>query len=414
MRLVTLSVCQDVCFGSRNITEELAQAFMDTESEGEFKGFSADECDWRKPVSDGGSDEDSDDNGFYSDGEEMASKKQRSSGLCVAFKFPTKRGPAPKRNTAKKGNKETTPPAPPINRKPAGGNRKQHEPEQSKESTLYERIRAESQSKPSDNVTSVESLLTDEEMQILSKRAKNIKENKAMLAKLFADLSSLPELPSKTTSTKKKKQSTPKRRFSEVQVERRNPGRKARPPEHFGIEVEEKPAPQKRESGQIDIKRLMGVKEGLGDARPKQRKSRSRESIRMPEDISEEELQNVAERAKDKILDKENGSTCHQCRQKTLDTKTECRGLYCCGVKGQFCGPCLRNRYGEDVRAALLDPAWECPICRGVCNCSLCRKRDGRCATGALTRLAKFYGHDNVRDYLERCVTAHSAACPEI
>ncbi|KTF77534.1 hypothetical protein cypCar_00049328, partial [Cyprinus carpio] len=122
----------DVCFGSRNITEELAQAFMDTESEGEFKGFSADECDWRKPVSDGGSDEDSDDNGFYSDGEEMASKKQRSSGLCVAFKFPTKRGPAPKRNTAKKGNKETTPPAPPINRKPAGGNRKQHEPEQSK------------------------------------------------------------------------------------------------------------------------------------------------------------------------------------------------------------------------------------------------------------------------------------------
>uniref|UniRef100_A0A9J8CMD3 RING-type domain-containing protein n=1 Tax=Cyprinus carpio carpio TaxID=630221 RepID=A0A9J8CMD3_CYPCA len=351
--------------------------------------------------SDGGSDEDSDDNGFYSDGEEMASKKQRSSGLCVAFKFPTKRGPAPKRNTAKKGNKETTPPAPPINRKPAGGNRKQHEPEQSKESTLYERIRAESQSKPSDNVTSVESLLTDEEMQILSKRAKNIKENKAMLAKLFADLSSLPELPSKTTSTKKKKQSTPKRRFSEVQVERRNPGRKARPPEHFGIEVEEKPAPQKRESGQIDIKRLMGVKEGLGDARPKQRKSRSRESIRMPEDISEEELQNVAERAKDKILDKENGSTCHQCRQKTLDTKTECRGLYCGGVKGQFCGPCLRNRYGEDVRAALLDPAWECPICRGVCNCSLCRKRDGRCATGALTRLAKFYGHDNVRDYLE-------------
>uniref|UniRef100_A0A9J8C504 Cell division cycle associated 7b n=1 Tax=Cyprinus carpio carpio TaxID=630221 RepID=A0A9J8C504_CYPCA len=392
----------DVCFRSKDITAELAQAFMDTESEGEFEGFSADECEWRKPVQSEGSDNDSDDNGFYSDGEEPASKKRRSSGLCVAFKFPTKRGPAPKRNTAKKGNKkEAPPPAPPISRKPAGVNRKRREPEQSKESTLYERIRAESQSKPSENVTSVESLLTDEEMQILSKRAKNIQENKAMLAKLFADLSSLPELPSKTTPTKKKKPSSPKRRFSEVQVERRNPGRKARPPEHFGIEVEEKPAPLKRESGQMDIKRLMEVKEGLGDARPKQRKRRSRESIRMPEDITEEELENVADRAKDKILDKENGSTCHQCRQKTLDTKTECRGLYCCGVKGQFCGPCLRNRYGEDVRAALLDPSWECPICRGVCNCSLCRKRDGRCATGALTRLAKFYGHDNVREYLE-------------
>ncbi|XP_016315781.1 cell division cycle-associated 7-like protein, partial [Sinocyclocheilus anshuiensis] len=157
--------------------------------------------------------------------------------------------------------KDATPPARPISRKPAGGNRKRHEPEQSKEPTLYDRIRAESQSKPSDNMPNVESLLTDEEMQILSKRAKNIEENKAMLAKLFADLSSLPELPSKTTPTKKKKQSTSKWRFSEVQVERRNPGRKARPPEHFGIEVEEKPAPQKRERGSIDIKRLMEARD---------------------------------------------------------------------------------------------------------------------------------------------------------
>jgi len=43
-------LCQDVCFRSKHITEELAQAFMDTESEGEFEGFSVDECDWRKPV----------------------------------------------------------------------------------------------------------------------------------------------------------------------------------------------------------------------------------------------------------------------------------------------------------------------------------------------------------------------------
>ncbi len=137
---------------------------------------------WKCDLQSEGSDNDSDDNGFYSDGEEPASKKRHSSGLCVAFKFPTKRGPAPKRNTAKKGNKEAPPPAPPISRKPAGGNRKRREPEQSKESTLYDCIRAESQSKPSDNVTNVESLLTDEEMQILSKRAKNIQENKAMVS----------------------------------------------------------------------------------------------------------------------------------------------------------------------------------------------------------------------------------------
>ncbi len=53
---------------------------------------------------------------------------------------------------------------------------------------------------------------------------------------------------------------------------------------------------------------LLQVKEGQEDARPKQRKRRSRESIRMPEDITEEELENVADRAKDKILDKENVS----------------------------------------------------------------------------------------------------------
>lgn len=50
------------------------------------------------------------------------------------------------------------------------------------------------------------------------------------------------------------------------------------------------------------------------------------------------------------------GSTCHQCRQKTTDTKTNCRNSECVGVRGQFCGPCLKNRYGEDVRDALLNP----------------------------------------------------------
>lgn len=50
------------------------------------------------------------------------------------------------------------------------------------------------------------------------------------------------------------------------------------------------------------------------------------------------------------------GSTCHQCRQKTTDTKTNCRNPDCWGIRGQFCGPCLRNRYGEEVKDALLDP----------------------------------------------------------
>ena len=31
------------------------------------------------------------------------------------------------------------------------------------------------------------------------------------------------------------------------------------------------------------------------------------------------------------------GSTCHQCRQKTDDLKTICRNTQCAGVRGQVC-----------------------------------------------------------------------------
>lgn len=45
---------------------------------------------------------------------------------------------------------------------------------------------------------------------------------------------------------------------------------------------------------------------------------------------------------------------------------------------------------------------WLCPPCRGICNCSFCRARDGRCATGVLVYLAKFHGYDNVHAYLKK------------
>ena len=47
---------------------------------------------------------------------------------------------------------------------------------------------------------------------------------------------------------------------------------------------------------------------------------------------------------------------------------------------------------------------WRCPPCRGICNCSFCRARDGRCATGVLVYLAKYHGYDNVHAYLNKCV----------
>uniref|UniRef100_A0A8C9PW02 Zinc-finger domain-containing protein n=1 Tax=Spermophilus dauricus TaxID=99837 RepID=A0A8C9PW02_SPEDA len=123
--------------------------------------------------------------------------------------------------------------------------------------------------------------------------------------------------------------------------------------------------------------------------------------IRPVEEITEDELENICSNSREKIYNRSLGSTRHQCRQKTIDTKTNCRNPDCWGIRGQFCGPCLRNRYGEEVKDALLTPNRHCPPCRGICNCSFCRQRDGRCATGVLVYLAKYHGFGNVHDYLK-------------
>jgi len=102
------------------------------------------------------------------------------------------------------------------------------------------------------------------------------------------------------------------------------------------------------------------------------------EDVPTPEEITDEMLNNVLskKRGNTKKVYSENGTTCHQCRQKTLDEKTVCRSGRCVGVRGFFCGLCLTNRYNEDARKALKDPNWACPPCRGICNCSICLKKN--------------------------------------
>lgn len=123
-------------------------------------------------------------------------------------------------------------------------------------------------------------------------------------------------------------------------------------------------------------------------------------SFRPFEAVTEEDLVLVADRTSDKKYDQVEGTSCHQCRQKTDDLKTVCRGSRCVGVRGQFCGPCLKNRYGECAKEAIMNPNWECPPCRGICNCSFCMKKRGRRATGILIHAAKQQGFDNVSTYL--------------
>ena len=117
-------------------------------------------------------------------------------------------------------------------------------------------------------------------------------------------------------------------------------------------------------------------------------------------EITEEDLLLIATCVAEKSYDQVNGTTCHQCRQKTDDMKTICRSDQCFGVRGQFCGPCLRNRYGEDAREAIMNPDWTCPPCRGSCNCSFCMKKRGRAATGIMIHVAKERGYSNVKDFL--------------
>ncbi|XP_061203715.1 cell division cycle-associated 7-like protein [Neopsephotus bourkii] len=391
---------KEVQFQSRYLTEELQRIFTeDTDSEMEiFEGFASSEVGVNKKgvlaVESDLSDEERD-NLLGSDEEEeeevkkKVSPKRRSFGLRVALQFPTRKSSEKKvpeqefSNLPLKESESLIPHSKEISCK------------------WWDKLEGSASDSEEDMKETQE-----ESSSALLKRAMNIKENKAMLAQLLAELNSIPELfPVKTlTSTPSKQKKIPRRTFSEGQIARRmNPTRNARPPEKFALEKFTVSAVESSEQfssyRQQNLKKRHSVQGNCGVL--KRRRSSKYSSHRPVEDITEEDLDNVAITVKDKIYDKVLGSTCHQCRQKTTDTKTVCRNHGCGGVRGQFCGPCLRNRYGEDVKSALLDPAWICPPCRGVCNCSYCRRRDGRCATGMLIHLAKFYGYNNVKEYLE-------------
>ncbi|XP_061688792.1 cell division cycle-associated protein 7-like isoform X2 [Syngnathoides biaculeatus] len=235
----------------------------------------------------------------------------------------------------------------------------------------------------------------------LLKREQNIKANKAMLAQLMADLQMMPGvadlLKKKQAGKQPKNKSRPPRSAREP---RKNPERASRRRTRSMGGCEDPPGPREAELA-------LSLEEELVEVRQTPRRqsiprpNRSLPHIIRPvDDISEKELQLVAHNMTDKVYNRITGSTCHQCRQKTADTKTCCRSEDCRGIQGQFCGPCLRNRYGEDVRKALLDPKWQCPPCRGICNCSFCRQREGRCPTGILFPLAQFHGFSDVHSYL--------------
>ncbi|XP_047314512.1 cell division cycle-associated protein 7-like [Impatiens glandulifera] len=69
-----------------------------------------------------------------------------------------------------------------------------------------------------------------------------------------------------------------------------------------------------------------------------------------------------------------------------------------CTIK--YCHKCLLNRYGEKAEEVAVLEDWFCPKCKGICNCSFCRKKLGQQPTGILSYTAKSTGFASVSEML--------------
>lgn len=127
------------------------------------------------------------------------------------------------------------------------------------------------------------------------------------------------------------------------------------------------------------------------DAEPMERRTSGRLSKKPPEfeglQGSDEELElddegraistgrksnKTVRRVGSRVYDPINGTSCHQCRQKTMDPKIRCTNTLpngeLCGI--MICERDLKGRYGEELEEALKSGEWICPVCSGSCNCS--------------------------------------------
>ncbi|KAK8916702.1 hypothetical protein KSP39_PZI023024 [Platanthera zijinensis] len=140
-------------------------------------------------------------------------------------------------------------------------------------------------------------------------------------------------------------------------------------------------------------------------------KTRSKESVSSPAKRSK----NPGVRVHGgRIYDPQNGTTCHQCRQKTMDFAASCKGTKRekpCPIN--FCHKCLLNRYGEKAEEVSALDVWSCPKCRGLCNCSFCMKKKGEVPTGILVHHAKLTGFSSVHELLNHATAPKKSPAPK-
>jgi hypothetical protein len=108
--------------------------------------------------------------------------------------------------------------------------------------------------------------------------------------------------------------------------------------------------------------------------------------------------------------DSVNGTSCHQCRQKTIHPKVRCTEMLekhsSEGIVREECGymldkACLEDRYGQDFDKIRAHGTWKCPMCRGVCNCSFCRMHQNKDPTGILKHRVTREGFLSAHHYLK-------------
>ncbi|KAG9290482.1 hypothetical protein G9A89_002457 [Geosiphon pyriformis] len=112
-----------------------------------------------------------------------------------------------------------------------------------------------------------------------------------------------------------------------------------------------------------------------------------------------------------RVYDSVNGTTCHQCRQKTIEDKVRCTNRL---ADGELCRVmlderCLLGRYGETLDQARDTGEWSCPKCRDVCNCSFCRIKKGLTPTGQLKDKALAKGFKSVMHFLGDTLTSRNS-----
>jgi len=154
-------------------------------------------------------------------------------------------------------------------------------------------------------------------------------------------------------------------------------------------------------------KRVTPTKPKVSPIRASPRSYQTRSLAQVSEEDVQKDIQKMEKTQRHftggRVYDSVEGVTCHQCRQKTLDEKSTCVNEDTLATPGRhrFCEMCLRTRYGEELKDVLQDSKWQCPFCRGICNCSFCRKAHGRAPTGIIYHVAKSNGYSSAAQYLK-------------